>query len=105
MRMANDKSEGELCEVAVSEVEPSSVILTHPNPKPKPNPNPNPKPNLCEVDVFEGARHGPYEYNGWAGFHKALILALALALTPALTLTLALALTLTLTRARARALT
>ena len=28
MRMANDKSEGELCEVAVSEVEPSSVNLT-----------------------------------------------------------------------------
>ena len=83
----------------------SRTLFCRPDPNPNPNPNPKPKPNLCEVDVFEGARHGPYEYNGWAGFHKALILALTLTLTPALTLTLALALALTLTRARALALT
>ena len=83
----------------------SRTLFCRPDPNPNPNPNPKPKPNLCEVDVFEGARHGPYEYNGWAGFHKALILALALTLTLALALTLTLALALTLTRARARALT
>ena len=26
---------------------------------------------LCEVDVFEASRPGPYGYNGWSGFHKA----------------------------------
>ena len=68
---------GEIMHLAMWKLISPPVRRQGANPNPNPDPNPNPTPNLCEVDVFEGARHGPYEYNGWAGFHKAFILARA----------------------------